>query len=123
MISESKNMHPKIQDLVDDDNAIFVADGTDMLSNVEEKAVCVIFEEPSPEPGDARFYAHVEDLKNGGSDGWYGVVDELSSDATVEDLGELFAKGTVGEYGEVYKDTYGLADKPTAEDDDGPRAM
>lgn len=102
--------HPLFQKYLNDPTCIFLADGTEMLSN-SKNAIAAIFKDVSEDrhPEDPVFNAHVID-QDGGSDAWYGVIEEIPNNATEEDLREVFRQGLVGDFGRVYRDIFGLAD-------------
>ncbi len=110
-----KNYHEKfigLKELLENPKVIFLADGTEMLSN-SSNALAVIYQknEEERESDELQFSAWIQCLDSGSSDAWYAVVEDLDNDANVEDLKKLFEYETVGEYGKVFKDVYGLSEE------------
>ncbi|MFW6352193.1 MAG: hypothetical protein ACOC2E_07375 [Bacteroidota bacterium] len=105
----SLDSYLRFNELIEDPEIIFMADGTELLSN-SPSAVAVISKEEDPPPGEPQLTAWIECLESGGSDAWYGVIEEIADKDSVEAVKKAFEDNLVGEYGKVYKDDFGVAD-------------
>lgn len=102
--------HPRVQELLKNPEVIFVAEGNWLLSNTKNSVAYIKKNDPNY---DYNFpiIAWIEDIDTGGEDGWYDLMEQPRlNGAELDDLKEIFLLIEGHEYGEVYKDTLGLAD-------------
>lgn len=100
--------YPRFSELMEDPGIVFVADGTDMLSN-SPSAVAVISKEKNSHLGEPQLTAWIECLESGGSDAWYEVTEKIANKDNIEAIKKAFENDLVGEYGKVYKDDFEVA--------------
>ncbi|WP_045222081.1 hypothetical protein [Desulfonatronum thioautotrophicum] len=101
--------HPRVQELLKNSDVLFVAEGSWLLSNTNN-AVAYIKKNDLIDGYNFPISAWIEDIDTGGEDGWYDLMEQPRLEgAALEDLNEIFLLLEGHEYGEVYKDTLGLA--------------
>lgn len=102
--------HPRVQELLKNSDVLFVAEGSWLLSNTNN-AVAYIKKNDPIDGYNFPISAWIEDIDTGGEDGWYDLMEHPRLEgAALEDLNEIFLLLEGHEYGDVYKDTLGLAD-------------
>lgn len=103
------NKKRKLDNLIENEDIIFVANGTGMLSNSNDSVAIIALINNKEYSEDDPIVAWVECLESGGSDGWYSVVESFKQGEELENVLAMLPDILKNEeIGEIYKDSLGL---------------